>query len=47
MKSIHRDNVCGDIGAIEKELDILMGLNHPNIIDFEEIYMDNNYFHFV
>ncbi len=32
---------------IENELDLLMNIDHPNIIGFYEIYMDDNYFHFV
>ena len=47
LKSIHRDRVCSDIKMVEKELDILMNIDHPNIIEFQEIYMDDMYFHFV
>jgi len=32
---------------LERELDILMAVDHPNIINFHEIYMDKNHFHFV
>jgi len=49
LKSIHRDSVCSDqdIKMVEKELNILMNIDHPNIIEFQEIYMDQHYFHFV
>lgn len=47
LKSIHRDRVCSDIKMVEKELDILMNIDHQNIIEFQEIYMDDMYFHFV
>jgi serine/threonine protein kinase len=47
LKSIHRDTIQHDIVSLERELDILLSIDHPNIIEFEEIYMDNNYFNFV
>lgn len=49
LKSIHRDRVCSDqdIKMVEKELNILMNIDHPNIIEFQEVYMDQHYFHFV
>ena len=28
-------------------MDILLEVDHPNIINFYEIYMDDNHFHFV
>ena len=36
LKSIHRDRVSSDqdIKMVEKELDILMNIDHPNIIEF-------------
>jgi serine/threonine protein kinase len=36
LKSIHRDRVCSDqdIKMVEKELNILMNIDHPNIIEF-------------
>lgn len=36
-----------DIKMVEKELNILMNIDHPNIIEFKEIFMDQHYFHFV
>ena len=47
LKSIHRDRISSDIDMLERELDILMSIDHPNIIDFEEIYMDDFNFNFV
>ena len=47
LKSIHRDRLNEDIVSLERELDILMSIDHPNIIGFEEMYMDNEYFNFV
>jgi len=47
LKSIHRDTIQHDIVSLERELDILMSIDHPNIIEFEEIYMDKEYFNFV
>jgi serine/threonine protein kinase len=47
LKSIHRDRISSDIDMLERELDILMNIDHPNIIDFQEIYMDDLYFNFV
>ena len=46
-KKVDRDRVNSEIGMLERELDILMKVDHPNIINFHEIYMDQNYFHFV
>ena len=47
LKSIHRDTIQHDIVSLEHELNILMSIDHPNIIELEEIYMDNDYFNFV
>lgn len=47
MKSIHRDRVNTETKMLERELQIMMNIDHPNIIDFYEIYMDNDYFNFV
>ena len=32
---------------LQNELEILLNTDHPNIINFHEIYMDDNFFHFV
>jgi calcium-dependent protein kinase len=34
LKSIHRDSITSQIDMLERELGILMSLDHPNIIDF-------------
>jgi calcium-dependent protein kinase len=47
MKMIPRDRINADIDMLERELEILMSIDHPNIINFYEIYMDDNYFSFV
>ena len=47
MKSIHRDGIRTDIDLLEREIEILMNIDHPNIIEFDEIYMDDKYFHFI
>ena len=47
MKSIHRDRISSDTQLLERELEILMNIDHPNIIDFYEIYMDDKYFNFI
>lgn len=39
-KRIDRDRIKSDISMLENELDILMQVDHPNIINFHEIYMD-------
>ena len=41
LKSIHVDKVKDDIKQLERELDILMSIDHPNIIEFQEMYMDD------
>jgi serine/threonine protein kinase len=46
-KKIDRDSIKRDVHMLERELDILMEVDHPNIINFHEIYMDENHFHFV
>ena len=34
LKTISRDLVNTDIEMLERELDILINIDHPNIIDF-------------
>ncbi len=46
-KRIDRDSVKMDFKVLERELDILLEVDHPNIINFHEIYMDDDHFHFV
>ena len=40
LKVIHRDQLRSDILSFDNELKLLLSLDHPNIIDFEEVYMD-------
>lgn len=40
VKSISRERINTDIQLLQRELDILMAVDHPNIINFHEIYMD-------
>jgi calcium-dependent protein kinase len=47
VKSIPRDKIKADIHLLEQELDILKGTDHPNIINFYEIYKDRQNFHIV
>lgn len=47
LKSISRDRINTDVQMLERELDILMRLDHPTIMNLNEVYMDENFFHFV
>lgn len=48
LKSIARDKVnAPDLTYLEQEFDILKSMDHPNIIKFHEMYIDDNYFHLV
>ncbi len=47
IKFIQRDRLRRDYDLLEKELQVLMSLDHPNIIEFDEMYMDNDNFAFV
>jgi serine/threonine protein kinase len=47
MKRIHRDIIKSEIQYIKRELEILIGIDHPNIIKFEELYIDSEHFYFV
>lgn len=40
VKSIGRDKIKTDIHLLEQELEILKSADHPNIINFYEIYKD-------
>ena len=46
-KKIDRDQIKTDIQMLERELEILQDVDHPNIIDFYEIFMDDTHFHFI
>ena len=47
VKSILRSNIKKDVKPLEEELEILRGLDHPNIIKFHETYVDFRYIHIV
>jgi len=48
IKSITKKNLTNeDLFNLEKEVDILSCLNHPNIIKFYESYQDKHYYHIV
>ena len=47
IKSIPREKIKTDIHMLEQELDILKSADHPNIVNFYEIYKDRHYFHIV
>ena len=33
--------------TLEQELDILLKVDHPNIVNFYEVYLDHKYVHLV
>jgi calcium-dependent protein kinase len=47
VKSIAKDSAKYHQDFIERELDCLRSLDHPNIVKFYEIYQDRKYFHIV
>ena len=47
LKSIPREKMNTDIKLLEQEFEILKSVDHPNIINFYEMYVDDDYFHFV
>lgn len=47
LKTIPRDQMHKDVEVLKKEFDVLKTADHPNIIKFYEMYMDDHYFHFV
>jgi calcium-dependent protein kinase len=47
VKSIPKKKLKGDIGLLRGELDMLRCTDHPNIIQFYEIFQDEECFHFV
>ena len=47
VKSVKKEKLKGDIDLFKNELELLRFSDHPNIIQFYEIYQDNKYFHFV
>ena len=47
IKSILRKKVEKDLNLLEAELDILLKVDHPNICNFYEAYLDHKYVHMV
>ena len=47
VKSVKKEKLKGDIELFKNELEMLRFSDHPNIIQFFEIYQDSKYFHFV
>ena len=48
IKSIPKKNLTEkDFTNLIKEVNIISGLSHPNIINFYETYHDNHFFHLV
>jgi calcium-dependent protein kinase len=46
-KSICKENIKRDIYLLKREIDILMEVDHPNIIKYYESYEDDKYIHIV
>ena len=47
IKSILRANIAKDIRLLEEELAILQAVDHPNIVKFDQCYIDHRYVHIV
>jgi calcium-dependent protein kinase len=47
IKSIDKTKLKGNMSLLRNELDLLRFSDHPNIIQFYEIFQDNKTFHFV
>ena len=47
VKSILRESIAKDIRLLQEELAILQTVDHPNIVKFDECYIDNRYIHIV
>ena len=47
IKSILRENIAKDIKLLEEELAILRAVDHPNIVKFDQCYIDHRYVHIV
>ena len=47
VKTIPRERIEDDLELLEQELQILLTVDHPNIIQFYETYRDQKYFHIV
>ena len=47
IKSIMKSKIESRIDLLERELELLIAVNHPNIIKFYEVYEDPQYIHLV
>ena len=47
VKTIAKDKIKKDLHLLKRELEILKGLDHINIIKFYETYQDSKFFHLV
>jgi len=47
IKSIMREKVEDDIELLEQELNIMLSVDHPNIVKFYEAFLDHKYVHLV
>ena len=47
VKSILRSNIAKDIKLLEEELAILQTVDHPNIVKFDQCFIDHRYVHIV
>jgi len=47
IKSIPKEHLKGDFAKLIVEFDILKSIYHPNIISFEEVCIDDFYFHII
>lgn len=47
LKSIPKEHFHSDIQVLEQEFEILKSVDHPNIINFYEMYVDDKNLHLV
>ena len=47
IKSLARKHVEADLALLQQELNILLSVDHPNIVKFYEAFLDHKYVHLV
>ena len=47
IKSMARNILEKDLGLLAQELNILLSVDHPNIVKFYEVYYDDRFVHIV
>lgn len=47
VKTIYKEKIQKNLHLLQRELEILKTLDHPNIVKFYETYQDEKFFHFV